>query len=339
MTYIPRNLLRTKPSYTLVTPGAPVRAAGTWREVADGVQWIAGKGACLVPWMNTSFQVAASVTKTLRFRVRPRGKAIRRVWGLMLQPNTLSVDTSVTIRAPAITGTSVTVDLRHPGIFWQPFQYLEDLAAKSSSEQEMTIDITSTGGTTNVLGLHCYEEDRSALNDNATDYGISVETVTPRAPLIDVAQTSLRGIYDAFSNMDARRVGILHIALDTGEAFSQTSASFQALTNLPYKIQVPKLNAGATTQAVSWSCYARMATSGGTGGSVKLATTTSGVTDTATITGTTFAWITSRSINVACDNFATVDGFRDDELTISIAGDGTRTVEVASVSVWVDTVA
>lgn len=339
MTYIPRNLLRTKPSYTLVNPGAPVRAAGTWREVADGVQWIAGKGACLVPWMNTSFQIAAAVTKTLRFRVRPRGKAIRRVWGLMLQPNTLSVDTSVTIRAPASTGTPVTVDLRHPGTFWQPFQYLENLAAKSSSEQEITIDITSTGGTTNVLGLQCYEEDRSALNDNATDYGISVETVTPRAPLIDVAQTSLRGIYDAFSNMDARRVGILHIALDSSEAFSQTSAAFQALTNLPYKIQVPKLNAGATTQAVSWSCYARMATSGGAGGSVRLATTTSGVTDTATITGTTFAWIPSRSINVACDNFATVDGFRDDELTISIAGDGTRTVEVASVSVWVDTVA
>jgi hypothetical protein len=339
VTYIPRNLLRTKPSYTLVNPGAPVRAAGTWRDLADGIQWIAGKGACLVPWMNTSFQIAAGVTKTLRFRVRPRGKAIRRMWGLMLQPNTLSVDTSVTIRAPASTGTAVTVDLRHPGLFWQPFTYIEELAAKSSTEQEISIDIASIGGTTNVLGVQCYEQDRSALNDDATDYGIRVETVVPRAPMIDVAQTSLRGVYDAFANMDARRVGILHLALDTSEAFTRTSTGFLKLTNLPYKIQVPKLNSGATTQAVYWSCYARMATSGGTGGSVRLVTTTSAVTDTATITGTTFAWITSRSINVACDNFATVDGFRDDELSIEIAGDGTRTVEVASVSIWVDSVA
>jgi hypothetical protein len=146
-------------------------------------------------------------------------------------------------------------------------------------------------------------------------------------------------VYDAFANMDARRVGILHLALDTSEAFTRTSTGFLKLTNLPYKIQVPKLNAVATTQAVYWSCYARMATSGGTGGSVRIVTTTSAVTDTATITGTTFAWITSRSINVACDNFATVDGFRDDELSIEIAGDGTRTVEVASVSIWVDSVA
>lgn len=339
MTYIPRNLLRTKPSYTLVNPGAPVRAAGTWRELADGIQWIAGKGAVLVPLFNPAFQISAGVTKTLRFRVRPRGKAIRRIWGIRFQANTLSVDTSVTIRAPASTGTAMTIDLRHPGIFVQPVMYIEDLAAKSSTEQEITIDFASTGGTTNVLGVECYEQDRSALNDNATDYGIRVETIVPRAPLIDVAQTSVRGVYDAFADMDARRVGILHMALDTGEAFSQTSASFQSLTNLPFKIQVPKLNSGATTQAVYWSCYARMATSGGTGGSVKLATTTSAVTDTATITGTTFAWIASRSINVACDNFGTTDGFRDDELTISIAGDGTRAVEVASVSVWVDSVA
>lgn len=338
MTYIPRNLLRTKPSYTLVTPGAPVRAAGTWREIADGVQWIAGKGACLVPFFNPAFEIAAGVTKTLRFRVRPRGKAIRRMWGLIAQWNA-TAGTSLSVRAPASSGTSVAYPLGLPGLFLQPLTYIEDLPAKSSTEQEITIDMTATGGAVNILGVQCYEQDRSALNDDATDYGIRVETVVPRAPIIDVAQTSLRGIYDAFANMDARRVGILHTALDTSEPFSQTSASFQALTNLPYKIQVPKLNSGATTQAVSWSCYARMATSGGTGGSVKLATTTSGVTDTATITGTTFAWIASRSINVACDNFATNDGFRDDELTISIAGDGTRTVEVASVSVWVDTVA
>jgi hypothetical protein len=339
MTYVPRNLLRTKPSYLLVNPGAPVRAAGTWRELADGIQWIAGKGAQLVPFFSTNFQVAAGVTKTLRFRVRPRGKAIRRVWGLLLQANTFSVGTSVTIRAPAVTGTAVTTDIGFRALFWQPFQYIEDLTAKSSTEQEISIDIAATGGTANVLGIGCYEEDRSALNDDATDYGIRVETVVPRAPMIDVAQTSLRGVYDAFANMDARRVGIFHIALDTGEAFSRLSATLQSITDLPPKIQVGKLNSGATTAQCYWSCYARMATSGGTGGSVKLSTSLSGVSDTATITGTTFAWITSRAITVSADNFASVDGFRNDELTIEIAGDGTRVVEVASVSIWVDSVA
>jgi hypothetical protein len=42
---------------------------------------------------------------------------------------------------------------------------------------------------------------------------------------------------------------------------------------------------------------------------------------------------------VSADDFASVDGFRNDELTIEIAGDGTRVVEVASVSIWVDSVA
>jgi hypothetical protein len=220
MTYVPRNLLRTKPSYLLVNPGAPVRAAGTWRELADGIQWIAGKGAQLVPFFSTNFQVAAGVTKTLRFRVRPRGKAIRRVWGLLLQANTFSVGTSVTIRAPAVTGTAVTTDIGFRALFWQPFQYIEDLTAKSSTEQEISIDIAATGGTANVLGIGCYEEDRSALNDDATDYGIRVETVVPRAPMIDVAQTSLRGVYDPYRAGHGRGVlaAVGNAAIDYGSS-------------------------------------------------------------------------------------------------------------------------
>jgi hypothetical protein len=71
---------------------------------------------------------------------------------------------------------------------------------------------------------------------------------------------------------------------------------------------------------------------------VRLTTSVSGVSDTATVTGTSFAWMATRSISVACDDFTATNGFRNDELTIAYRGDGTRTVEVAAVSVWVDTV-
>ena len=292
-----------------------------------------------MPGFNPSIQVADTATKTLRFRVRPRGFAIERVWGLVLRAST-AAPTVATVTAPAGTGTPVDFVLSPTGgLYVVPFAYLETLSARSSTEAEISISVESNGGALEWEWVSCHEQDRAALADNSTDYGVRVDTIVPRAPIINVTQTSLRGVYDLFANMDARRVGILHTALDTSEPYQVTSASFSSLTTLPYKIQVPKLNAGATEQDCKWACYARMATSGGSGGSVRLTTSVSGVSDTATITGTSFAWTASRTISVACDDFSAVDGFRDDELTIEIAGDGTRTVEVASVSIWVDTVA
>lgn len=338
MAYMPRKWIRTVPPYSLVAPGAPVRGAGTWIDVADGAMWIAGKGAQLVPGFNPACEVADTVTKTLRFRVRPRNFAVERIWSLSLR-TTSTASVLATVRAPTVTGTAQNYVL-FPGITYViPVSYRETLAARSSTEQEISISVLSTGGTIQWEWVECYEQDRSALADNATDYGIRTETLSARAPIFNVSNTSARGVYDALANMDARRVGILHTALDTTEPFQNTSATLTSISALPWKIQIPKLNSGATTAQCYWSCYARMATSGGTGGTVKLSTSVSGLSDSATITGTTFGWITSRAITVACDDFAAVDGYRNDELTIDIAGDGTRTVEVASVSIWVNSVA
>lgn len=334
MVYVPRKIARTVPSPTLTAPALPVRAAGTFRELADGAMWAIGKGASLVPGFNPATAITSGSTKTLRFRCRPRAFSIRRKWSLVLIPDPVYADVSAEVNAGSAATTTYILSGRPV-----PVMYNEDLTARSSVEQEISISVKASGGNLSWEWVECREEDRSALADNSTDYGVRIETISPRAPIFNLAQVSTRGVYDAMANMDARRVGILHNALHTTDAYSTTSASLTAITLLPYKIQVPKLTDGTTTANCLWSVYARMASIGGAGGTVQLTTSVSGVTDSATITGTTFAWIAARTITVACDNFSTADGFRDDELTIKIAGDGTRAIEVASVSIWVDTVA
>lgn len=309
--------------------------------MSETANWIIGKGACLVPWVNPALDVVAGDTRVFRFRVKPRGFAIARVWSVLVRSSSATVAATATIKAPASTGTAVTVALSPSSAAISlvvPVTYLEPLASRSSTEAEISIEVTANTGTVSVEGIDCYEQDRAQLEDGTTDYGIRTETIRPREPIINVANVSARGVYDAFANMDARRVGIFHIAMTTNDPFSRTSAVLASITTLPFKIQVPKLDGAATTGSVKWSAYARMATSGGVGGSVNLATSASALNDTATVTGTSFAWTATRTVSVGCDDFTDPDGRRDDELTVSIAGDGTRTVEVATVSIWVDSV-
>lgn len=342
MAYVTRRLARGRPYPGTILPGRPVMAPTQWSEMADSANWIVGKGACLVPWCNPAIDVTSGTTRVFRFRIRPRGFAISRVWSVLVRSASATVAATATIRAPATTGTAVTVDLSASSAAISlvvPVAYLEPLTVRSSTEAEISIEVTANVGTVSVEGIDCYEQDRAQLSDGAVDYGIRTETIRPREPIINVANISARGIYDAMANMDARRVGIFHTAVTTNDPYSRTLAALASVTHVPFKIQVPKLNTGATTGSVKWAAYARMATAGGVGGSVNLATSVSLLNDTATVTGTSFAWTATRTVSVGCDDFEALDGFRDDELTVSIAGDATRAVEVATVSIWVDTVA
>ena len=331
---------------TGIDRGRPVLATTQWWDMAHGCNWLLGKGACLVPLYNPGASIATGVTHTFRFRTKPRGFSIRRVWGIRAVLADPDTEATISVRSPASTGTAVVYAVPSGasnsffGVPRIPAQvYIQDLAARSSSEAEITMDITVTGGTVDIFGIDCYEADRPSLVNDATDYGILTETIRGGSPIAAIANQSIKGVTDAIGAFDARRVSLLQWAVDSSaEKLTRTSATPIAISDLPWKIQGPKLGTTDTTCAVKWAAYARMATSGGTGGAIALSLT-SGDTDSVTVTGTSFGWTATRDLTIACDDFGQADGFEDDELTVTIAGDGTRAVEIASLSIWVETVA
>lgn len=345
MADVPVPVLRTKPTPTNIDRGRPVLASTQWWDMAHGCNWIIGKGAVLVPLYNPGSQIAAGSTYTYRFRTKPRGRSIRRVWGIWLRAYAPGTYTEATIRSPASSGTAVTYaapvgytagHVRPPIV--PATVYVQDLAARSSAEAEITIDIAAVGGDVVVEGIECYEADRPSLKNDSTDYGILTETVRGGTPIAAIANQSIKGVTDALGALDARRVSLLQWGVDTSEALTRTSATPSAISTLPWKIQGPKLGSSDTTCAVKWAAYARMATSGGSGGAIAISML-SGDTDSVTVTGTSFAWTATRDLTIACDDFGQDDGFEDDELTCTIAGDATRAVEIAALSVWVESVA
>lgn len=343
MAVIQSRLYRGRAAPTRVLPGQPVLAARQWSELVSSANWLIAKGACLVPLCNPAMTIPKGGSRTFRFRVRPRGQAIGRQWSVFVRGDpaadgsvTLTSDGgSVTTHAVPAVGTSTAI---RPAT--APLSLTEWLAGRVSTEVEISLTVAANVADVTLEGIDCHELDRTGIVDNSTDDGTQIETVRPREPLLHQANLSVRGVYEGLRDCDPRRVGLLHLPMDTGTPITRTPNSFgSSLTNLPWRVQAPKLNAGATNGAVKWSAYARMTTSGGTGGAVRLTTSVSGVSDTATVTGTSFAWTASRNIDIRCDDFAADDGYVNDELTAAIRGDGTRTVAIAGLSVWVDSVA
>lgn len=343
MTFTQRGLARTNPAPSGIVAGAPVLAPGQWADIAQGLNWIVGKGECLVPWsVVAGSNSSAASTWELKFRVRPRGFAVARLWGIGIYSTSFR-ETPIDVTTPDGTKTYTlerTVSTGTTNTMSSSFIIHEEaLASRSNAEQEITItiDVPSLDAVL-ITGISCYAQDRSHLEDDAVDYGIRTETIRPHEPIINVANSSARAVYDALANMDARRVSLVQWSTSEGMP-AEGAFPADTLTDLPFKIQGPKLGAGATTVSVKWAVYAKMET-GGTG-TVALTTTTSGVSDSVSVTSAAYAWTTARTIVIACDDFAQIDGFRDDELTISLAGDSgiPSSLLVRAVSVWVDSVA
>jgi hypothetical protein len=339
MALIPSRLFRGRPYPGDILPGNPVSAPSEWSEMGNSANWLLAKGACLVPLMNPSATVPKSGNMTFRFRVRPRGLAIARQWSVWCRAETAGVISVATLTPTG--GSAATFPVQDvtgsPSV--PPMQVVQLLAARSSTEGEISIKIdASSESDIEVYGIDCYELDRPVLVNDSTDFGTSTETIRPREPIFYLGNTSVRGVFDGLANSDARRVGLAHLSMDTTVPIARTSATFADMLTLGWRLQAPKLSVGATTGEVKWAAYARMATSGGTGGSVRI-TSSSGVSDTATVTGTSFAWTATRTISINCDTFSTEDGFVSDVIMPRIAGDGTRSCEVAAISIWVDSVA
>lgn len=337
---VPMTLTRGQVSVVGIAPGRPVAAGSQWSDMAKSANWLVGKGSCLVPLTNPAATVPKSGSATFRFRVRPRALAIARQWSVLVRCLDPDEAASVTLTAGtgsatyAVPGIPTTSPLPAP----DALVVVDNLASRVSTEGEISVTVAAgAGGDVVVTGIECIELDRVVMPSDSTSYGTQTETIRPREPILHLANSSVRGVYDALAASDARRIGIWHLPLAT--AITNNSATYAGLTLVPVAIQAPKLNVGASTGQVKWAAYARMATSGGSGGAVRLTTSTSGVSDVAPVTATSFAWTTTRTIAISCDDFGVPSLLKQDLLTAELAGDGTRTCEVLGVSMWVDSVA
>lgn len=319
----------------LIRVASPV-SSRTWQGAAYLANFLRGKGAMLVPWCVPQRSISSGSTESFRFRVKTRNTAVQRIWCVLLRTATVS-GVSAEIEAPALTGTtrgvpvSASLDTRTPVV------YVETLGSKSATEQEISISIKALGAAVIVEGISCYEQDRPLLNQDTTDYGVDVHTLSTAQPMLDDEFRSIGGVMDALANADARRIGHFHWTLGDGAA-TRTTASYASLLSLAVPCLARKLARAAVTGTVKWSVYAKVAA--GAGGQVRLTTTNSSVSDVMSVTSTSYAWTTARSISIDCDDMDSDDGRQTagspawDDLDLEIQGDGTNLLSVGSISIW-----
>ena len=318
-----------------VVVGAPVSTV-TWQALGGLANWLRAKGACLVPECCPERSITSGVTETFRFYVKPRNTAIARVWTVGLRAASAATAVTAQVRAPS-SGTFADAVVAHSGSARQTLVYVETLGAKSGTAAQIEIDIKSVGGTTVVESISCYEQDRPLLAQDATDYGVDTTTLRSGQPIYDGAYESLGGIVDSLANSDARRVGIWHWTAGDGTAAAITSASPANLLTLGCPVLGRKLARAATTGSVKWSVYAKMSSAGT--GTVTLSTSQSGVSDAMSVTSTSYAWTTPRTVAISCDDMTAIDGLQSsafDDAAITIAGSGAQTLTVKSISIWSD---
>jgi len=333
------ELRRQEPTDSPIKVGEVVTSQA-WSEMASLANWTRGKGAMLVPHCMPLRTVADGTTDTFRFRASTRDIAIRRVWRLTITAASVTDVSQVTIKAPASTGPAIDFFITYSNdrVDVPVYEYREDLGSVGSGETEITISVESDGGDVIVESIACYEEDRPSISLNSNDFGVFLPSFNSNEPIADYPYRSIGGVVDALANLDARRVGILHWTQGDSEAAETASSTAQDLF-IPFPVLARKDLRTSTTGAVKWSAYAKV--SAGATGTIQVATSESGVSDSATITSTSFAWITSRSISIDAEDLAAVDGRRDaafDLLSckLSVTGGGAPKLAVKSFSVWED---
>lgn len=338
---VPVQVRRPIVSPSRVVAGAPVAAPQQWTDVAQAAMWCRGKGAQLVPAVAPMTEIKGTGEQIYRFRVKPRSSAVQRVWSAVvyMAPSATFTSTEVQIRCPATTGALQSATASAATRFTE-ILYTETLASKNDTEAEISIGITvpaaAVGSEVYVSMIACREQDRPMLSEDATDVPTLIETVRPGEPIGQGTRISLGGVLASLAAMDARRVGIFHWVSST--AVSTSSAAATDLLSIGAYIQAPKVTRTATTHQVRWAVYAGMSSGGGSG-TVTIATSASGVSDSVSVTSASLGWVDGGLVSILCDDFSKADGHVDDLLTITYAGDGVRSINLYSVSMWVESVA
>lgn len=294
-----------------ISSGIAVRAR-TWLDAAELANWCGGNGETLVPAYSPEQSIPAGSTRVFRYRVTPPGRAVRRVWVLYLEGNcAITIDGNVGPSQDYLTDSAGT---------W--VRYVEDLTAKSSALQEISLTITTAASSAacEVKSIACYEDPRITLDKDANDLGVELTSVAVREPIQETPYTSLGGIAAALGAAQRRQYFNIARPDNTTDAWGTTSGTFVIMLD-----QVPilarKLLPSDTTGNVRFAalCSASDAT---TDGEIRITNNATANTATLTVTnpGTTFAWYTvDFPTDILCEDLNEATGWPSDALLTAVS--------------------
>lgn len=318
----------------LDTDGIRVRrevSADDWQQLAGLGNWNNGHGAMLIPWCAIGRSITSASTEVFHFYVAPKNRAVERVWLVNLRAGSASgVSAEVTCGGASMV-VVYPVSSRSGRV--GAFAFRESLGAKTNTAADATLTVKAVGGNVRVESVCMYEQTRSVLATDTTDYGVDLTTCRARQPIFDVANQSARGVADAYKNVDARRAGLFAWSTPTGNAIGITSVGFTGFFALAPPIIIAIPTTGDTTSSVTVAIYAKV-----NAGSADFRTTTVATSGTVTIavTGTSFAWNTGTLTGVNAHDLTAVDGRRSaafDGLTFDARKGTATTLSVAAICV------
>ena len=289
-----------------VITGVAVRGR-TWLDAGELANWCGGNGEMLVPAYSPEQTIPAGGSRVFRYRVTPPGRAVRRVWVLYLEGNSaISIVGNVGPSVDYITDSGGT---------W--VRYVEDLTAKSSALQEISLTITNAASSAglDVKSIACFEDPRITLDKDATDLGVELTTLAVREPIEARPYSSLGGIAAALASAQRRQYFNVARPDNTTDAWGTTSGTFVAmLTEIP--ILARKLLPADTTGNVRFAALCR-ASDATTDGEIDITNNASGNNVTLVVTnpGTTFAWYTiDFPSDILCEDLTEATGWPDGAL-------------------------
>lgn len=333
---------RTTPRYQAVQISAPVRGR-EWRDLGLLYHWIRGHGQHVIPAHSPRVTLAQGDVRHLRYRVHPPGRAIARVWQLVLRPETLSASPprlEVTYPDSTVLVYELTEPFERvlgPGI--PSVTYVEPLAAKSGAEQELSLRIEHVGAADAVdawiESVSCVELPRAVLSESSPDLGVDLETLRAGQPGYDDGASNRRSITALAENLASTSLPRSLVQL----AFPRVShaGATTDLFTLPIPIVPSKIGRSDTGRTLHWDVYART-DDNKTTGQIRLLTSGAGDTSTATVDGavsTAFAWLDPPDIDALCEDLSTADGSGGETVQVEIERTaGTGAIQIESISIW-----
>lgn len=309
--------LRPNVSLAGLKVGEPVRAAD-WADMARLMNWVRGRGRCLVPEGLSLIQVEDNTSETLRFRTHPSGVAVDRVWVLSARSVSAPSAAARTLQFTVQAGSSPVSQVYSRRSYDSadrdtspPIVYIEENVTKSAAltELTLTVAVSDAGALTTpkfleVSSVGCWELPRAQLSQSSADLGVSLDSFYPRRPIYEATYEGLRALAAPLAE-PVRRIGLVGHWHPEGQV---SSGAYVDIYELPIPVVPSKDLIADTTRTCTWDVYA-WASDGATAGDFRIVTDT-GATATISVPlgGTTGAWRGTGTIAIRCEDLTTSDG-------------------------------
>lgn len=312
-----------------IASGAPVSATD-WSTLGHSVNWVYGRGAQGLPVTAVLATVNSGSTGTLRFAFPSKRATVARRWALVMRAETAGASATVTINGTAFGAVYPPTSQSAQR---ESYVFVEELASKPAATGTFnthSVAVAAASGNIVIETISCFDLPRRVLGQDTTDRGVNVLTLQSRQPIRYDLGESVGGVCDGEFNLRALRTGHYGWAVPTGDAISPGSTSYTALFEDPIIVQAAHLD-GAADEALT--CYVYAKVTGGTG-LVRFSSAQASAVATASITGTSFAWVAAGSgLDVETEDLTAENGYRSgrEEVTIEAADPSGQTLTIAAI--------